>query len=66
MQVAIKAAADFVGSQAALARALGVQRTTVNAWIMGRNRIPAEKAVQIEQITNKVVTKKDLRPDLFD
>ena len=66
MQKAIKAAAAFVGSQAALARELGVQKATVNAWVKGRNREPAEKAVQIEQLTNKTVTRKDLRPDLFD
>ncbi|WP_060537008.1 transcriptional regulator [Kingella kingae] len=66
MQKAIKAAAAFVGSQAALARELGVQKATVNAWVKGRNRVPAEKAVQIEQLTNKTVTRKDLRPDLFD
>lgn len=65
MQQAIRMAAQFAGSQAALARELGVQRSTVNSWIMGRNKIPPETAIKIEQYTNFLVTRQELRPDLF-
>lgn len=65
MQNAILLAATVVGSQALLAKALGVHRTTVNSWVHGRNKIPAETAIQIEKITNSAVTRQDLRPDLF-
>lgn len=66
MQNAMKLAADIIGSQAALARVLGVQRSTVNSWIWGRNKIPAEIAVKIENLTNAQISRKELRPDLFD
>ncbi|WP_373700718.1 transcriptional regulator [Neisseria dentiae] len=66
MQNALQAAVNLVGSQASLARKLGVQRSTVNSWIHGRNKIPPEAAIKIEKITDSKVTKKELRPDLFD
>lgn len=66
MQNAILFAASVVGSQALLAKELGVHRTTVNSWVHGRNKIPAETAIKIEKITNFAVTRQDLRPDLFE
>ncbi|MDK4528027.1 Cro/CI family transcriptional regulator [Kingella kingae] len=66
MRNAVKLAADFAGSQAALARVLGVQRSTVNSWIQGRNKIPPETAIKIEHLTHSQITRKNLRPDLFD
>ncbi|RPD83209.1 helix-turn-helix domain-containing protein [Neisseria weixii] len=66
MRKALQAAIDFFGSQASLARKLGVQRSTVNSWVHGRNKIPPEAAVKIEKLTGFQVKKKELRPDLFD
>ena len=66
MDSPIEVAVSFFGSQSQLARKLGVNRSTVNSWIHGRNRIPAEKAVSIEKLTNSLVTRNDLRPDLFN
>ena len=66
MQNALRMAVSLIGSQASLARQLGVQRSTVNSWIHGRNKIPPEAAIKIEKLTNSKVKKKELRPDHFD
>lgn len=66
MQNALRMAVSLIGSQASLAKQLGVQRSTVNSWIHGRNKIPPEAAIKIEKLTNSKVKKKELRPDLFD
>ena len=60
---AIGKAVDVAGGQAALARMLGVSRSTVNSWVKKRNRVTAETAKKIEVITS--IKREDLRPDLF-
>ncbi|OSI10938.1 MULTISPECIES: transcriptional regulator [Neisseria] len=65
MQNAILCAVHFIGSQAALARKLGVQRSTVNSWVKGRNKIPPDVAVRIEKLTDGAIRRQDLRPDLY-
>ena len=60
---AISKAVDVAGGQAALARMLGVSRSTVNSWVKKRNRVTAETAKKIEVITG--IKREDLRPDLF-
>ena len=60
---AIGKAVDVAGGQAALARMLGVNRSTVNSWVKKRNRVTAETAKKIEVITG--IKREDLRPDLF-
>ena len=62
MHKALQSVVDFFGSQASLARELGVKRSTVH----GRNKIPPEAAIKIEKLTNSKVNRKELRPDLFD
>ena len=66
MHKALQSVVDFFGSQASLARELGVKRSTVNSWVHGRNKIPPEAAIKIEKLTNSKVNRKGLRPDLFD
>ncbi|WP_315540425.1 YdaS family helix-turn-helix protein [Eikenella corrodens] len=53
-----------LGSQAELAKRLGKKRSTINSWVKGRNKIPAEVAVEIEGLRIGV-SRKDLRPDLW-
>ncbi|WP_434779058.1 transcriptional regulator [Neisseria sp. Ec49-e6-T10] len=55
----------YFGSQAALGRQLGLQRSAINSWVKKRSIIPAETAISIEKITNGAVSREDLRPDLF-
>lgn len=55
---------EHFGSQAKAAKGLEVTRQTVNSWVKGRSRIPAEKAVFIEKITG--ISRRELRPDLWE
>ncbi len=52
-------------SQMQLARACGVTKGQVGHWVKGRQRITAERAVQIEQVTGGRIPRTKLRPDLF-
>ena len=62
-ELAVAAAADFAGSQAALARALKATAPTINQWAKGVRPVPEKMAVAIEAITKGAVTRQDLRPD---
>jgi len=48
---------------AELAAACGVSYESVRKW--RKNGVPADRCLQIEQITEGKVTRADLRPDLF-
>ena len=55
-----------LGSQRALARALGISAVAVGQW--GREgdssrRVPPKQCVRVEQLTHGVVSRRDLRPD---
>lgn len=50
-------------TQSALAAGLGVSEPTVSNWVAGRTRIPAERVLEIEQITG--IGRGVLRPDLY-
>ena len=63
MPNAIQSAADHLGGQAALARAIGVAPPTVNQWIKGKRPVPVEQCLAIEQATSGKVTRRDLRPN---
>jgi len=52
-------------SQQAFADQLGVTQGLVYQWLNMVLRISAEKAVQIETVTNGKLTRYDCRPDLF-
>jgi DNA-binding transcriptional regulator YdaS (Cro superfamily) len=57
-------AITYVGSQKALADALGIRSPSISEW---RQRgVPAGRCVAIERATQGLVTRKELRPDLFD
>lgn len=64
---AVKAAAVFFGSQACLARALGVTPVTVGQWLKPEQStgraVPPKQCVRIEHLTAGVVTRQGLRPD---
>lgn len=53
-------------TQEELAHAVGVTQPMVSFWVSGACRITAERAVLIERATGGMVSRKDLRPDLFD
>lgn len=60
LEVAIRT----LGSQQALADALGIKSPSITEW-RTRERIPAERCIAIETATGGAVTRYDLRPDLF-
>lgn len=51
------------GSRSKFAAQLGVSGEAVRKW--ERGRVPAERCIEIERITEGSVTRCDLRPDLF-
>jgi DNA-binding transcriptional regulator YdaS (Cro superfamily) len=52
-------------SQSDFAKKLGVVQGLVWQWLHGRTRITAERAVEIERVTDGKVARHELRPDLF-
>ncbi|WP_202842033.1 transcriptional regulator [Luteimonas saliphila] len=60
---ALDRAIAAVGTQQALADALGIRSPSITEW---KNRaVPAERCRAIEQATGGQVTVHDLRPDVF-
>ena len=59
----LQKAIDHFGSQAALARALGVVPMAVSNW--KDRRVPAEQCKAIEDATAGAVKRHELRPDIF-
>lgn len=62
---AIHKAIQIVGGKSSLARAIGVSPQMVSQWVRPTNPkpIPITRCVAIEQATNGIVSRKDLRPD---
>jgi DNA-binding transcriptional regulator YdaS (Cro superfamily) len=60
---ALQRAVEIVGSQSALALAIGRVPQVVNNW-MRRGNVPAESCPDIERATNGAVRCEDLRPDV--
>lgn len=60
---ALSRAVGIAGSQAALARSLGVTPPVVNQWVKGERPVPIQACVLIEKVTEKAVTRRELRPD---
>lgn len=63
---AIERAIEIFGSQAALAKALGVAQAQISQWKTGERPIPIERCPMIERATAGVVTCEELRPDLME
>lgn len=63
MNASILKAASLIGSQAGLARRLGVTCATVNQWAKGSRPIPVRWASAIERATGGAVTRQDMFPD---
>lgn len=64
MEHPIAKAAALVGSQRALATALGVTKAAVWQWKEDGRQVPAEHCPQIERLTCGAVRCEDLRPDV--
>ena len=64
MREAIIAACKVMGSQAKLARHIGVTRQAISKWIK-TGRTPSRRVLAIEQATQGLLTRYDLRPDFY-
>lgn len=60
---ALKKVIDLIGSQSELARQVGVTQQTVFNWL--KKQTPAKRVLQIEKLTKGVVTRYELRPDIY-
>lgn len=60
----LKKACDIVGTQAELAKKLGVKPPTVNQWLRFVKKIPLKQCVKIELLTNGEVKREDLNPSV--
>jgi DNA-binding transcriptional regulator YdaS (Cro superfamily) len=60
-------AIEYAGGVTALAEKLGVRQSVVSNWRTRGDepRAPAERCIAIEAATDGVVTRYDLRPDVF-
>ncbi|WP_434779023.1 transcriptional regulator [Neisseria sp. Ec49-e6-T10] len=65
LNIGLKKAISYFGTQVELGRKLGVTKSAVTSWKKKRNQIPAHIAVSIEKITDGAVSREDVRPDLF-
>lgn len=65
MKTALERAVLAIGSQAALAKAIGVKPQHIWNWLNRDSRVPAEQVLSIERATAGSVTRGELRPDLY-
>lgn len=62
-ETALDRAIAHLGSQQALADALGIKSPSISEW--HQRRVPVERCIAIERATNGAVTRYELRPDVF-
>lgn len=60
---ALQSAVECAGSQAELARLVGVSSTAVWKWVNIARRVPAEFALRVERATG--ISRNWLRPDIY-
>lgn len=51
------------GKTACLSRLIGAHQPDVSRWADGSRPVPIHRCIAIEEATNGLVTRKDLRPD---
>lgn len=62
---ALARAKVLLGSQQALADAVGVKQPSVHHILSEGKRVPAEWCLPVEQATKGKITRHQLRPDLY-
>lgn len=55
---------DFFGTQSKTAHALNVAQPSVNAWVLGKSRMSAITALQVEKLTQGKFKAVELCPSL--
>lgn len=59
---AFKKVVQIVGSKAEIARQCGVTDQHIQKW---KSKVPAVHVVKLEKLTEGIVRREDLRPDVF-
>lgn len=59
----LRKAIDSLGGTFAAAKLIGVRPPAISDWLSGKRPVPIKRCVQIEQLTQGAVTRKDLRPN---
>jgi len=54
---------QYFGNKANIARTFEVTPQAVNSWFV--REVPIKRAIEIEQVTDGVIKREDLRPDIF-
>lgn len=62
---ALQKSISLIGGQAELARQVGVRPQTVHVWLKKFGQVPTKHVLKIEKILNGVVSRSDLRPDIY-
>jgi DNA-binding transcriptional regulator YdaS (Cro superfamily) len=62
---ALRQAKVILGSQAAVARIVGVEQPSVHYILAKAEKVPAEWCIPIEKATDGQITRHQLRPDLY-
>lgn len=60
---AVEKAIAIVGSQAALAKAVGKAQSTVSDWLNGNKQVSVEGALLLAGATNGQISASEFRPD---
>jgi DNA-binding transcriptional regulator YdaS (Cro superfamily) len=63
-QKAVQRAVDLLGSQSALARAVGKSQPAIYKWTHGKSLPTWQNAIAIERATGGRVTRHEVRPDI--
>lgn len=61
----LERAVEIIGGQSKTARLLSVAQQTVWSWLNVSQQVPARHVLKIEKLTGFVVSRNDLRPDLY-
>jgi DNA-binding transcriptional regulator YdaS (Cro superfamily) len=61
---ALLKAIKLAGGQSALGRFCGVKPQTIGVWVK-TGRVPAARVLQVENAVNCLISRHDLRPDIY-
>lgn len=56
---------DRMAVRARIAEAFGLTEVAVRHWCNGTRRVPPERCLEIEALTEGLVTAQEMRPDVF-
>lgn len=64
--LAVIGAIELIGSQAFVAKVLGVSAQAVNQWVKGARPVPRKQAIKLSRLVRGCYSPRDLSPKHFD